>query len=329
MALPDPALVAASFAVAVVVGLTGMGGGALMTPMLMFFFGVPPLAAVGSDLVVSAVTKPFGAFVHLRRRTADLRLAGWLCAGSVPAAFSGVFLARFFGRGGSVQELVATATGVVLLVAAAAIGVKAYAEGRRGGASAREVTDHAQHDVVVRPILTILIGIIIGLGVGLTSVGSGSLVIVALTAAYPRMPVRRLVGTDLAQAVPMVFAAAAAHLIAGDIRLDVTTALLVGGIPGVVAGSLLSSRASSRVLRPLLALILLASGLKLLNLPVAAIAATLAGAVAVVTVAALTLRARAAGDGGQPRAGGGPQPTATQGAGPAEAHGPQTSRTRG
>src|SRR6266536_409119 len=108
MTLPSPTLTAASFVVAVVVGLTGMGGGALMTPMLVFFFGVPPLTAVGSDLVVSAVTKPFGAFVHVRRRTADLRLAAWLCLGSVPAAFSGVYLARLFGRGASLQEVVAT-----------------------------------------------------------------------------------------------------------------------------------------------------------------------------------------------------------------------------
>jgi uncharacterized protein len=310
VALPDPALVAASFAVAVVVGLTGMGGGALMTPMLMFFFGVPPLAAVGSDLVVSAVTKPFGAFVHLRRRTADLRLAGWLCAGSVPAAFSGVFVTRIFGRGGSLQEVVATATGVVLIVAAAAIGAKAYSDGRRRrGAAPLEVTDEVQRDIVVRPILTILIGIITGLGVGMTSVGSGSLVIVALTAAYPRMAVRRLVGTDLAQAVPMVFAAAAAHLIAGDVRLGVTTALLIGGIPGVVAGSLLSSRAPSRLLRPVLAVILLASGLKLLNLPVAVIASTLAGAVTVATVAIGVFRTRTAADSGQqPRAAAAQQP---------------------
>jgi uncharacterized membrane protein YfcA len=290
MTLPSPALTIASFVVAVVVGLTGMGGGALMTPMLVFFFGVPPLTAVGSDLVVSAVTKPFGAFVHVRRRTADLRLAAWLCAGSVPAAFSGVYLARLLGRGASLQEVVATATGVVLIIAAAAIAVKAYSDVWRRPAAQREVREGEPARFSVRPIPTILIGILIGLGVGMTSVGSGSLVIVALTAAYPLMPVRRLVGTDLVQAVPMVFAAAAAHLIAGDVQMSVTTALLVGGIPGVIIGSLLSSRAPSGMLRPVLAVVLLASGLKLLNVPLALIAWMLA--VAAVGAAVFVLAAR-------------------------------------
>ena len=293
MTLPNPALAAASFAVAVVVGLTGMGGGALMTPMLVFFFGVPPLTAVGSDLVVSAVTKPFGAFVHLRRRTADLRLTGLLCAGSVPAAFSGVFVARLIGRGGTLQEVVAITTGVVLVIAATAVGVKAYADVRRAAGGRREVTEEASGQLSLRPILTILIGILTGLGVGMTSVGSGSLVIVALTTAYPLMPVRRLVGTDLVQAVPMVFAAAAAHLIAGDVQMSVTTALLAGGIPGVVLGSLLSSRAPSGMLRPVLAVVLLASGMKLLNVPLPIIAWALACAVAMAAIVTLAVRRRA------------------------------------
>ncbi len=303
MTLPNPALTAVSFAVAVVVGLTGMGGGALMTPILMFFFGIPPLAAVGSDLVVSAVTKPFGAFVHLRKRTADLRIAGLMCAGSVPFAFSGVFLARLLGDGNSVQEVVAVATGVVLLVAAAAIGVKAFADARPRASMQREAQEGEPRDIAVRPILTILVGIITGLGVGMTSVGSGSLVIVALTALYPRLPVRRMVGTDLAQAVPMAFAAACAHLIAGDVRLDVTTALLVGGIPGVIAGSVISSRARSQVLRPILAVILLASGLKLVNVSLAVIALSLVCGLAVLARWRLFARRRArAGDGAATRA---------------------------
>ncbi len=300
MTLPSPTLTAASFAVAVVVGLTGMGGGALMTPILVFFFGIPPLTAVGSDLVVSAVTKPFGAVVHLRRGTVNLPIAGWMCIGSVPSAFSGVFLARLLGSGGSVQDIVAFATGVVLIIAAAAIGLKAYSDARRRALAARrpggpqtEDSESATQDISVRPILTILIGILTGLGVGMTSVGSGSLVIVALTAVYPRLPVRRMVGTDLAQAIPMVFAASAAHLIVGDVRLDVTTALLAGGIPGVVLGSLLSSRAPSSILRPFLAVILLASGLKLVNVPLPGIVWTLTAVLAIVAIAGLIARRRA------------------------------------
>jgi uncharacterized membrane protein YfcA len=301
--MPDPALTAASFAVAVVVGLTGMGGGALMTPMLMFFFGIPPLAAVSSDLVMSAVTKPFGALVHLRKGTVDLRLVGWMCAGSVPCAFSGVFLARLIG-GGALQDVVGVATGIVLLVAAAAIGFKACYEARpSSGHEARpssgahqEAAEAAAAPVVLRPFPTLLIGIVTGLGVGMTSVGSGSLVMVALTWLYPRMPARRLVGTDLTQAVPMVLAAAAAQLVGGDVRLDVTTALLVGGLPGVVLGSLLSSRAPNAALRPVLAVILFASGLKLVNLPVPVIASLLAVAIVAVTALALIARRRTTPD---------------------------------
>ena len=286
--MPDPALTGASFAVAVVVGLTGMGGGALMTPMLMFFFGIPPLAAVSSDLVMSAVTKPFGALVHLRKRTADLRLAGWMCAGSVPSAFSGVFLVRLLGRGETPREVVSIATGVALLVAAAAIGVKVCAQAQPFGTRQRlrveqEPAEDLARSVPVRPFQTLLIGIVTGLAVGMTSVGSGSLVMVALMFLYPRMPVRRLVGTDLTQAVPMVFAAAAAQLIGGDVRLGVTMALLVGGVPGVLLGSMLSSRAPSGVLRPILAVLLLASGLKLVSLPApvtASLLATTTGAIA-------------------------------------------------
>ncbi len=158
MTLPSPTLTAASFAVAVVVGLTGMGGGALMTPILVFFFGIPPLTAVGSDLVVSAVTKPFGAVVHLRRGTVNLPIAGWMCIGSVPSAFSGVFLARLLGSGGSVQDIVAFATGVVLIIAAAAIGLKAYSDARRRGLAARrsggpqtEDSESATQGISVRP----------------------------------------------------------------------------------------------------------------------------------------------------------------------------------
>ena len=189
------------------------------------------------------------------------------------------------------------ATGVVLLVAAAAIGAKAYADARRRASIQREESEGAPRDIVVRPILTILVGIITGLGVGMTSVGSGSLVIVALTALYPRLPVRRMVGTDLAQAVPMVVAAACAHLIAGDVRLDVTTALLVGGIPGVLLGSVLSARARSQVLRPILAFILLASGLKLVNVPLPVIVWSLACGLAVLACGLLFVRRRSGAGG--------------------------------
>ncbi|MGW6496705.1 sulfite exporter TauE/SafE family protein [Nonomuraea angiospora] len=249
----DFPLILGSFLVAIVVGLTGMGGGALMTPMMMLFFNVPPLAAVSSDLVASAVMKPVGSFVHLRRGTVNLRLVGWLCAGSVPAAFCGVFLARAF----AVTDAVKYALGVALLLAVAGMALKSWLGARGGTSSAREIA--------VRPIPTLLVGTVGGLVVGVSSVGSGSLIIVALLVLYPALKANQLVGTDLVQAVPLVASAALGHLLFGDFQLDLTLSLLIGSIPGVYLGARISSRAPGGLIRALLAIVLLASALKLLD----------------------------------------------------------------
>jgi uncharacterized membrane protein YfcA len=244
-----------------------MGGGALMTPMLVLFFGVQPLAAVSSDLVTSAVMKPFGAAVHLRNGSVDRRLVKWLCLGSVPSAFGGVLLARALGSGEQVQTVIKTALGIALLVAATALVVKAYLkllEDRRGTAP----TDPAA--ITVRPVATLLAGAVGGLIVGMTSVGSGSLIIIALLALYPALKASDLVGTDIVQAVPLVLAAALGHILFGDLHLDVTLALLVGSVPGVIIGSLVSARAPGGVVRPVLGVVLVASGLKLLEVPTVA-----------------------------------------------------------
>ncbi|GIH99085.1 sulfite exporter TauE/SafE family protein [Planobispora takensis] len=269
----DLPLIGGSFLVAIIVGLTGMGGGALMTPMMMLFFNVPPLAAVSSDLVASAVMKPVGGFVHMRRGTVNLRLVGWLCAGSVPAAFCGVLLIRAFGEGEQVQQAVKYALGVALLLAVVGLVAKAYLAGREGPASA-EVGE-----IAVRPIPTVLIGIVGGVVVGISSVGSGSLMIVALLMLYPALKANQLVGTDLVQAVPLVTSAALGHLLFGDFQLDVTASLLVGAIPGVYIGARISSRAHGDVIRALLAVVLLASSLKLLGVGNVALLWILAGAV--------------------------------------------------
>jgi uncharacterized protein len=253
----DYQMTAGSFLVAIVVGLTGMGGGALMTPMLTVFFGVPPLTAVSSDLVAAAVMKPVGSLVHLRRGTVNLRLVGWLCVGSVPAAFSGVLVARALGDGSGVQNVIQTAMGVALLIAAAGLVVRSYLTRRRAAESAT---------ITVRPIPTLLIGMVGGLIVGMTSVGSGSLIIVALLALYPSIRANQLVGTDLLQAVPLVWAAALGHILFGNFRLEVTAALLIGSIPGVYLGSRISSRAPGTLIRWALAFVLLASGLKMFDI---------------------------------------------------------------
>jgi uncharacterized protein len=245
-----------------------MGGGALMTPVLVLFFSVPPLTAVSSDLVASAIMKPVGSVVHLRRGTVHLGLVKWLCIGSIPGAFSGVLIARSLGRGEEIQNVIRLALGVALLLAAAGLIVRAYIRlverARRRDGRAKPLPE-GPPKVHLRPLATMVLGALGGVVVGLTSVGSGSLIIIALMMLYPNLTANELVGTDLVQAVPLVASAAVGHLLFGDFHLDLTTSLLLGSIPGVWLGAHLSARAPGGLVRRALAFVLLASALKLLN----------------------------------------------------------------
>jgi uncharacterized protein len=275
--------------VGVIVGMTGMGGGALMTPMLVLFFGVQPLAAVSNDLVVTAFMKPFGGVVHLRKGTVNLELVKWLMLGSVPAAFCGVVALRFLvGDSTALQDVIKLALGAALLLAATGIGARAYLSARvrnkapaRGNPSPqqRSVSDatglEQRRDcpttVIVRRRTTVVVGALAGFVVGLTSVGSGSLVVVALLTLYPALPAARLVGTDIVQAIPLVASAALAHVIFGDFQLDLAAPLLLGSIPGVWVGAHMSARAPDRIVKAVLAVVLTASAFKLFGVPTAAV----------------------------------------------------------
>jgi hypothetical protein len=264
------------------VGLTGMGGGALMTPILVLVFGVNPGTAVSSDLLASLVMKPIGATVHFRRGTVNWSLARWLAVGSVPAAFCGVFVLNALGTGDDVANRIKSLLGWALLVAALSMVSRAYLSARaarRGTA----VTPDGDGQVELKRTATVLIGLAGGFIVGMTSVGSGSLMIVMLLLLYPRLTGKQLVGTDLVQAIPLVAAATLGHAFFGHVDLAITGSILVGSIPGVYAGARVSSRAPDHVIRPALVLILLASSLKLLNISNAALAGAL---VLVVLVAA-------------------------------------------
>jgi uncharacterized membrane protein YfcA len=257
----------AGLIVGFVVGLTGMGGGALMTPILVVVFGVKPLAAVSSDLAAAVVMKPVGGGVHLRRGTVNLSLVRWLCLGSVPAAFAGVLVLKSFGNGKVLQDRVSLALGVALLLAATGMVVKGVI--RRGRANRDRDGDGdggAVRAIRVRVLPTVLIGVLGGLVVGMTSVGSGSLMIVLLLALYPALDASHLVGTDLVQAIPLVLSAALGHALFGDLQLALTTSLLVGSVPGVYVGARTSSRAPDWVIRPVLVLVLVLSALKLFKL---------------------------------------------------------------
>jgi uncharacterized protein len=264
----DLLLAAAAFGIGIIVGLTGMGGGALMTPVLVLFFDVLPLTAVSSDLVASAIMKPVGSVVHLRRGTVHMGLVKWLCVGSIPAAFGGVLIARSLGGGEDVQEVIRIALGIALLLAAAGLIVRAYirlVEHARIRDGRAQPLPQGRPRVEVRPLHVMAIGVIGGIVVGMTSVGSGSLIIIALMTLYPRLTANELVGTDLVQAVPLVASAALGHILFGDFELGLTTSLLAGCIPGVWLGAHLSARAPGGLVRRALAFVLLASALKLLN----------------------------------------------------------------
>jgi uncharacterized membrane protein YfcA len=252
-------LALAGLGVGFVVGLTGMGGGALMTPVLVLLFGVDPSRAVGSDLVVSLLMKPVGGGVHLRKGTVSLALVKWLVLGSVPSAFASVWLfSRLFGD--RLSTVIQASIGVALLLAS--IGLVA-----KGAFSGRRAAGEDAATVAVKPVPTLLIGVFGGVAVGITSVGSGSLMMPLMLVLYPMLTAKRLVGTDLVQAVPLVAAASLGHLLFGHVEFGLTAALLVGALPGVWIGAHISSRAADHVIRPVLAVVLIVSGLKMLNLP--------------------------------------------------------------
>jgi uncharacterized membrane protein YfcA len=266
----------AGLIVGVIVGLTGMGGGALMTPILVILFGVQPLAAVSSDLVAAVVMKPVGGGIHFRKGTVHFGLVTWLALGSVPSAFLGSYIISLV----HVEHTIKVLLGYVLLVAAAAMIAKATLGGRRNGG----VTGAAAQQVPVKRAATLAVGLVGGLIVGMTSVGSGSLIIVVLMMLYPTLSMKELVGTDLVQAVPLVLSAAIGHAIFGNLQLGITGSLLIGSIPGVIIGASLSARARDAYIRPVLVSVLTLSALKLLNVSngwllfVAAASAVLAGA---------------------------------------------------
>ncbi|MGI8815713.1 MAG: sulfite exporter TauE/SafE family protein [Pseudonocardia sp.] len=282
----DLSLATAGLLVGLLVGLTGMGGGALLTPILVLLFRVAPLTAISSDLLTSLVMKPVGGAVHLRHRTVHWRLVGWLVAGSVPSAFAGAVLIGTVGHTAGVQDNLKMVIGIALCASVAMMllrGVLDHRNRRRDARAGRAVDVDRPLDV--RPVRTLVIGVIGGFAVGVTSVGAGSLIIAMLLIAYPTLRPAQLVGTDIVQAIPLVAAATLGHLIFGDVHLALTASLLVGALPGVYLGARMSARGPAGVIRPVIAGVLLASALALLKVatPVVVIGA-LAGVAAMVAL---------------------------------------------
>jgi uncharacterized membrane protein YfcA len=256
-------ILAAGFGVGIVVGLTGMGGGALMTPALIFLGVGHTSTVVTADLTAAAVYKTGGALVHAKHGAPNLQLAKWLIIGSVPMAFLGPFLVKAVvgGEGADLESTLQLCIGFALLFAASTYAVRLYIGLRqrtRGGPQGKE-------DPVVRPIPTLLVGALGGLLVGITSVGSGSVIMVALLMLYPGLTAVKLVGTDLVQAVPLVLAAAIANIFAHGLDWGLTIPLILGSVPGTLLGARLAPRVPQSIIRRGIVIVLTMSGVALLD----------------------------------------------------------------
>lgn len=251
----------AGFCVGVIVGTTGVGGGALMTPILVLLFGVAPAAAVGTDLWFASITKTAGGIVHHRQGGVDWQVLRRLAAGSLPAAACTLFWLHRAGVSQIRQGFILQMLGGVLLMTAVAMlfrtRIHAFGRSLRGNRPERFKR--------VQPALTVVAGAILGFLVTLTSVGAGALGTVMLLYLYPfRLTPARLVGTDIVHAIPLTLVAGLGHLAMGNVDLRLLAFLLLGSIPGVLLGSVLSNRAPQQLLRGAISVILVLVGSRLL-----------------------------------------------------------------
>jgi uncharacterized protein len=257
----DPAIVGFGLGVGLLVGMTGIGGGSLMTPLLILVFGIKPVTAVGTDLAYGAVTKTVGGWRHLRHGTVDMSLSMWMAVGSVPAAIGGVYVLELLERayGDEFDSILIVVLAITLLFTgvmtlARALFMKALLDKERDSV---EMTRRNKISAVV-------LGATVGFVLGVTSAGSGALIAVGLILLFKLVP-RRVVGTDIFHAAILLWAAAMAHLVAGNVDFSLAANILIGSLPGVWIGSNLSVRVPSGVLRATLALVLIGAGLALLT----------------------------------------------------------------
>jgi len=243
----NPLYSLSGFFVGALVGLTGVGGGSLMTPLLVLLFGIHATTAVGTDLLYAAATKTVGTAVHGFSKTVDWGIVGRLAAGSVPATVATLLvLSRVEKQIGAANHLITVVLGFALIVTAVAILFRKIIVDffqRRTG------PDGPKHATAI----TIALGAILGVLVSLSSVGAGAIGVTVLLILYPTLPAARLVGSDIAHAVPLTLIAGLGHWLIGQVDLHLLVSLLVGSIPGIIIGSLVAARVPDKVLRPILA----------------------------------------------------------------------------
>lgn len=258
----NTAYIASGLLVGLLVGLTGVGGGSLMTPLLVFLFGFAPSTAVGTDLLFAAITKSGGVFVHHgKHRSVEWRIVLWLALGSLPAAGVVLYLLEtVIKKSSAVTATITMALGVALVLT----GLAMLFRNALSKKSPELRKYHGERFGRWQIPLTILVGVFLGALVTLSSVGAGALGTVALLFLYPRLATVRIVGTDLAHAIPLTTVAGLGHLHMGNVNPDLLLSLLIGSLPGIYVGSHLSGRIPERFLRPVLASLLLIIGLKFL-----------------------------------------------------------------
>lgn len=241
------------FAVGLIVGITGVGGGSLMTPLLVLVFGFAPGVAVGTDLLYAAVTKAGGSVAHSLRGTVHWNIVGWLALGSVPAAAVTTVVLHHLGvQSAAFNSLVSTALGFALILTALALIFRARLQrfAQRRGVAARAFS----------PWVTVVVGAVLGVLVTISSIGAGALGTIALLLLYPRLSTGHIVGTDIAHAVPLTLVAGLGHAVIGTVDYVLLGSLLIGSLPGIWLGSTLGTRLPERHLRAFLAAMLLLIG---------------------------------------------------------------------
>ncbi|HEX2467078.1 MAG TPA: sulfite exporter TauE/SafE family protein [Solirubrobacterales bacterium] len=256
----DPALVIFGFGIGLLVGMTGMGGASLMTPLLIIVFGISPVTAIGTDIFYAAVTKTVGGYQHLKLKTVHRGIAFWLAVGSVPSAIAGVWVIEILQRtyGKDLDKLVLGMLGGALLVVGVATLLRSVFF---KDVIAERSAMHLYRRHIIAAIVT---GVVTGFVIGLTSAGSGTLIAIALIAIF-RLTPQRVVGTDVFHAAVLLWAAGAAHWVGGNVDFGLAGNILLGSVPGVIVGTSLSVKAPQAFLRRALAVVLIASGVTLIS----------------------------------------------------------------
>lgn len=255
----DPKIIVFGFGIGLLVGLTGMGGASLMTPLLILVFGITPVTAIGTDIFYGAVTKTVGGYKHLKLGTVHKALAFWLAVGSVPSAIAGVWVIEFLQNryGDDVGTIVLGMLGGTLVVVGVATLLRSLF---LAGVIQERSAMHMYRRHIIAAVVT---GMLTGFVIGLTSAGSGTLIAIALIAIFRLVP-QRVVGTDVFHAAILLWAAGVAHWVGGNIDFALAATILAGSIPGVIMGTNLAVKAPQRVLRYMLAVVLMASGTTLI-----------------------------------------------------------------